>query len=154
MEYVLYEGIPKEEHVLQGIIDLHSKVFGNYPEIIEELNSKHRSLVLLAMEEASVVGYKLGFERKPNKFYSWLGGVDPNYRNKGIASELTKRQHYWCRENGYDSIRTHTKNKWREMLILNIRHGFDVIGTFTDDKGEPKLILEKKFTSFLLTEPK
>jgi hypothetical protein len=30
------------------------------------------------------------------------------------------------------------------MLILNIKHGFDVIGTYTDEKGEPKIILEKR----------
>jgi hypothetical protein len=29
------------------------------------------------------------------------------------------------------------------MLIVNIKHGFDVIGTYTDDKGEPKVILQK-----------
>ena len=30
------------------------------------------------------------------------------------------------------------------MLILNLKHGFDIIGTYTDDFGEPKIILEKK----------
>lgn len=59
-------------------------------------------------------------------------------------SELMRRQHEWCRSHGYRVIRTHTKNKWRDMLILNIRHGFDVIGTYTDEKGEPKIILEKR----------
>jgi hypothetical protein len=29
------------------------------------------------------------------------------------------------------------------MLLLDIHEGFDVIGTFTDDEGEPKIILEK-----------
>ncbi|HEY8343405.1 MAG TPA: GNAT family N-acetyltransferase [Calditerricola sp.] len=45
------------------------------------------------------------------------------YRRRGIATELMKRQHAWCRRHGYQTIRTHTKNKWREMLILNLRHG-------------------------------
>ncbi|WP_274519618.1 hypothetical protein [Caenibacillus caldisaponilyticus] len=39
---------------------------------------------------------------------------------------------------------TQTKNKWRAMLLLNLRHGFDIIGTFTDEKGEPKFILQKR----------
>ena len=30
------------------------------------------------------------------------------------------------------------------MLVLNIENGFDVIGTYTDDSGEPKIIFEKK----------
>ncbi|MBO8157289.1 MAG: hypothetical protein H0Z32_12600 [Bacillaceae bacterium] len=33
--------------------------------------------------------------------------------------------------------------KWKGMLILNLKHGFDVIGTYTDEKGEPKIILRK-----------
>ncbi|GMB08267.1 hypothetical protein B1no1_09770 [Thermolongibacillus altinsuensis] len=45
---------------------------------------------------------------------------------------------------GTKFVRTKTKNKWRNMLILNIKHGFDVIGTYTDEKGEPKIILEKR----------
>lgn len=30
------------------------------------------------------------------------------------------------------------------MLILNLRHGFDTIGTYTDEKGEQKIILKKQ----------
>ena len=30
------------------------------------------------------------------------------------------------------------------MLLLNIKSGFDVIGTYTDGEGEPKIILEKR----------
>ena len=30
------------------------------------------------------------------------------------------------------------------MLILNIKEGFDVIDVYTDDKGESKILLEKK----------
>lgn len=29
------------------------------------------------------------------------------------------------------------------MIVLNLRQGFDIVGTFTDDRGEPKIILEK-----------
>jgi hypothetical protein len=33
------------------------------------------------------------------------------------------------------------------MLVLNLGHGFDVVGTFTDDKGEPKIIVDKRLSS-------
>jgi hypothetical protein len=32
----------------------------------------------------------------------------------------------------------------RDILILNLRHAFDVVGTYTDEKGEPKIFLEKR----------
>ena len=57
------------------------------------------------------------------------------------------RQHAWCREQGYSVVSTRTKNKWRNMLILNLRYGFDIIGTYTDDQGEPKIILTKTLES-------
>jgi predicted GNAT superfamily acetyltransferase len=108
------------------------------------MQTKTRLLTFVAKENERVVGFKLGYERKGKHFYSWLGGVDEAYRGQGIANELMKRQHEWCRENGFRTIRTHTKNKWKHMLILNLKHRFDVIGTYTDNRGEPKIILEKK----------
>lgn len=108
------------------------------------LFKKHRFLVLVAIHDQVVIGYKVGYEDRTHRFYSWVGGVDPEYRKQGIASELMRRQHVWCTLNGYSLIRTQTKNKWRNMLILNLRHGFDIVGTFTDEKGEPKIILEKR----------
>jgi len=32
------------------------------------------------------------------------------------------------------------------MIILNLRHGFDIIGAYTDEEGEPKLIQGKRLT--------
>jgi predicted GNAT superfamily acetyltransferase len=101
-------------------------------------------LILAAVNDnEAVVGYKIGYERKPGHYYSLLGGVHPDYRRQGIASRLMTLQHEWCKKKGYQSIQTKTKNKWRDMLILNLKHGFDIIGTYTDEKGEPKIILKK-----------
>lgn len=87
----------------------------------------------------------IGYQDRKTRFYSWLGGVYPEYRGQGIASELVVKQHAWCRSQGYSVVRTQTKNKWRNMLILNLRHGFDVVGTYTNEHREPKIILEKYF---------
>lgn len=134
--------------------DLHALIFSN-PDVSEaslkeRLHWNHGPFVQLAWGQnesgsEQLVGYKIGYLRKENHFYSWLGGVDPKWRGHGIAGELMKQQHHWCREQGYKSVRTHTKNQWRSMLILNLRHDFDIIGTLTDEFGEAKLILEKKF---------
>lgn len=98
--------------------------------------------VHLAFDSDAPVGFKLGYERKPGHFYSWLGGVLPNYRKAGIASALMQQQHDWCRANGYQTVRTQTYNQWRNMLILNLRHGFEVVGTIQGKHGL-MIILEK-----------
>ena len=100
----------------------------------------------LALAEGQVVGCKLGYERKPGHYYSWLGGVRPEFRGQRIATELMRRQHAWCREQGYRRIRTQTYNRWRAMLLLNLRHGFDIIGTVQGAHGLT-IVLEKDLTA-------
>lgn len=110
---------------------------------LKKAQSKPKLLFTVGLEKDVVVGYKIGYELESDSFYSWLGGVDENHRNKGVASKLMNQQHSYLQEKGYKTIQTKTKNKWRNMLILNIKNGFDVIGTYIDNSGEPKIVLEK-----------
>lgn len=145
-EYLTFQNLPVEEPYHSGLYRLHDSIFvgQDSSSIAVELAKKSSFLVLLAVDAGEVVGYTIGYEDRTGRFYSWLGGVDPRHRGRGIASELMRIQHAWCHEHGYKTIRTHSKNEWRDMLILNLRHGFDVIGTYTDGKGQPKIILEKR----------
>ena len=97
---------------------------------------------LATAADGQLIGCKLGYERKPGHYYSWLGGVLPAHRGQGVAAELMRRQHQWCREQGYQRVRTHTYNRWRSMLLLNLRHGFDIIGTVQGPHGLT-IVLEK-----------
>ncbi|MDU0370397.1 GNAT family N-acetyltransferase [Hymenobacter endophyticus] len=99
----------------------------------------------LAYENNQLVGCKLGYERKPGHYYSWLGGVHPDFRGRGIAAELMGQQHAWCAAQGYRRVRTQTYNRWRAMLLLNLRHGFDIIGTVQSSRGL-NIVLEKELT--------
>ncbi len=133
---------------LEKLMVLHDRVFGSGSNKLEvELDKKHNLHIAAAFLDDELIGYKIGYERKDKHFYSWLGGVDPRHRKKGIGQALLLEQHDWCTREGYHTIRTHTKNRFKNMLILNLKNGFDVIGTFTDQQGEPKIILEKKLTS-------
>ena len=122
---------------------LHEIIFKDSDTLVNKAQGKSKILFTLGLESDVVVGYKIGYELESDCFYSWLGGVDENHRNKGIASKLMNQQHLYLKEKGYKIVQTKTKNKWRNMLILNIKNGFDVIGTYTDSNGEPKIILEK-----------
>jgi hypothetical protein len=99
-------------------------------------------LLLLASVEGKCVGFKLGYELDQHCFYSWLGAVDAEFRDVGLASRLMLDQHAWCRAAGYKRIRTKTQNHFRPMLLLNIRSGFDIIGTENSEHGL-KVIMEK-----------
>jgi GNAT superfamily N-acetyltransferase len=79
-----------------------------------------------------------------DEYYSWRGAVSPEHRKSGIGSSLMVSQHSWCKDYGYKRIQTRTRNKWKEMLILNLRHGFFIAGTILDERERLKIILEKE----------
>jgi predicted GNAT superfamily acetyltransferase len=144
-DYLIFNSIPNAD-VLGGIIELHKDIFGTSDDLINKMASKPQLLVIAAMIGTKVIGYKIGYAIDNNKFYSWLGGVNTNYRKHGVASTLMEKQHQYLKENGYNVVQTKTMNKWRSMLVLNIKNGFDVIDTYVDEKGLHKIILEKKFS--------
>ncbi|WP_252189218.1 GNAT family N-acetyltransferase [Rossellomorea vietnamensis] len=143
IHYHQFRSLP-EDHIMNGMVTLHGSIFETSDDLIIKMANKPEILIDVAMEDSRVIGYKIGYELDPDTFYSWLGGVDPDYRKQGIAAELMKRQHQTLKELGFMVVQTKTMNKWRSMLILNIKNGFDVIDTYIDAKGLHKIILEKK----------
>jgi predicted GNAT superfamily acetyltransferase len=143
-QYRVYEERPPET-IAEQIRHLYETIFQTSAErMMEKLNKVESLLIIAAFKQDKVIGFKIGYESDSEEFYSWIGGVDPAYRKKGIGSTLMNMQHEWLKKRGYKIVTTQTKNKWRAMLILNLRHGFDIIGTYTDEKGEPKIILQKQ----------
>lgn len=131
----------------ENVISLLNKTFGDYFISKFEATIKNRSEILLvrASIENLFVGFKLGYTYNNERFYSWLGAVEPEFRGIGIGQGLLNLQHQWCLEKGFQIIETRTKNKWRDMLILNIRNGFEIVGSYTNKNGETKIIMEKHF---------
>ncbi|WP_428664719.1 GNAT family N-acetyltransferase [Runella sp.] len=131
--------------VLESVLTVHFQVFDGQErsELLREINETPHLLTIIAYENNKAIGYKMGYQRKVGHFYSWLGCVLPNYRGHGIASQLMTMQHDWCRANSYHTVRTMTYNKWRNMLILNLKHDFNIVGILADNTGAPKIILEK-----------
>jgi predicted GNAT superfamily acetyltransferase len=143
IDYSVIQSMPDGD-TLHGILEVHREVFGSGDDLIDKIKEKPQLLVTIAKQDGNVIGYKIGYELDRRTFYSWLGGVSPDYRKHGIASRLLVLQHQFLIKNGYHIVQTKTTNKWRAMLILNIKHGFDVMETYTDKKGRHKIVLEKK----------
>ena len=129
---------------LAGIIHaLESEIFKEpytKEKIRRESSVKPNLITLVASIHGEPAGYKVGYEMTSRLFYSWIGGVLLKYRGNGIARKLISHQHAIGKEQGYKIVRTHTENKYREMLLLNIRTGFDVVGVM-NDSTKPKSII-------------
>lgn len=98
---------------------------------LEELQLKAGTswLALIWQENKQNVGFKLGYKLDETCFYSWIGGVLPEYRGKGIAQKLLTYQEAWCKTQGYQSIRVKSTNLFRPMLTMLIKNEYNIIGT-------------------------
>jgi GNAT superfamily N-acetyltransferase len=101
-------------------------------------------LILIAYVNETPIGYKIGYAASETCFYSWIGGVLPAFRGHGIAAALMDAQHTWCHDKGYTHIKTKTLNRWREMLLLNLKKGFEITETFQGEDGQLRIVLVKK----------
>lgn len=141
-EYYIYEGLPEWTY-LERIVELHEAIFGDGEEMLNKLMKKEQVVVQVVVLNEKVIGYKIGYSIDEETFYSWIGGVDPAQRKKGFAQQLMNTQHSYLKANGYKLVQTKTMNKWRGMLLLNIKNGFDVVSTSTDENNRHKILLQK-----------
>lgn len=142
MDIQLFRGeIPRA--ILDGIQQVHRAVFDEANLKEEKLQHKVNLLAVVAVEEGVVSGFKLGYEQPEGVFYSWLGGVHPQFQQRGVAMKCMTAQHEWCKQQGYSRVRTYGRNERKAMLIVNLKAGFDIISTFTDAKGRHKIVFEK-----------
>lgn len=148
ISYSCQEGKPEKE-LLGSIRQLYAALFGQIDEIkfLSRIDQAKDLFTTMAWENARLAGFKMGYAKDAHTFYSWIGGVHNDFRKQGIAQQLMHQQHIWCGQKGFTTIQTKTMNRWKPMLILNLKNGFDITQTYTDSKGELKIILEKKITS-------
>lgn len=66
VNYQLFGSMPDRE-MLDGIIQLHQVIFGTSDDLINKMSRKPRLLVITAMIDKKVIGYKVGYEIENNK---------------------------------------------------------------------------------------
>ena len=122
-------------HIHEGKLDDAVMVSANVPEFDDPYEIPEYSkrlnitthLILTVYDDHNPIAFKIGYQRHPDgSFYSWMGGVLPNYRRKGIANNLADHQDIWAKKNGYNSIRMQTREKHIAMLALAINRGFQI----------------------------
>ena len=132
---------------LPAIVKLYNQIFRPARDV-ESLRrrylGRHNVLQMVARLGDRPVGFSLGFELKPDVFFSWFYGVLPEFRRQGIASQLMEAVHSWARLNEYESIRFECHNQHRPMLHLGIAVGYDIVGIRWDsDRNENLLLFQK-----------
>ncbi|MDZ7686979.1 MAG: GNAT family N-acetyltransferase [Gammaproteobacteria bacterium] len=98
--------------------------------------------VFVATDWRATGRLKAGYAATENRYYSWLGGVDPDYRGRGIAGELMAQQHAWLKQTDFKLVETHVAQANDAMVALNLKHGLRITGMFLK-RGEPNYIMQK-----------
>lgn len=117
---------------IEDVLAIDSKIseFEEY-NTLQKLNNRllnKTSLILIAKYNCELAGYKIGYDLTDTEFYSWLGGVLPDYRNLGIASKLREKQECWALNSGYSLISVKSMNRFSSMLHLLISSGYKISG--------------------------
>jgi ribosomal protein S18 acetylase RimI-like enzyme len=116
---------------LKGVVELDRVVFGlsRTPEEVEDKLRLQKAvhITIATITNGKLVGYGIGYEEK-GKYYLWSLAVLPEYRRKGIGSEIIEEQISFAKEKGYASFFVKTSNKWKEMVRLLLKKGFNIIG--------------------------
>ena len=135
---------------LPAIVKLYNQIFRPARDVESfrrRYLGRHNILQMVAAVDERPVGFSLGFELKPDVFFSWFYGVLPEFRRQGIASQLMDAVHSWAVQNDYESIRFECHNQHRPMLHLGIATGYDIVGIRWDpDRGANLLLFQKQLT--------
>lgn len=130
-------------HITTASIDAAAEFLSRIPEFKDSyppeeyrkrlLQNQH--LILLAYtEDGEACGCKVGYELSNTCFYSWMGGVMPQWRRHGVAELLAVAQEKWAQKQGYERIRFKTRNSCKAMLHFALSRGFNIVGVEPKDQ--------------------
>lgn len=144
MTYRIIEGIPSQ-NILETLVTTYAALFedARLDFFRDRIHTKTDLSVALCYDQTTLVGFKLGYRYNAHTFYSWVGGVLPSYRKRGIAQQLMELQHKAATQKGYQKIRTKSMNRFKPMMSLNLKNGFDIVSVYTNDSQQAKIVFEK-----------
>lgn len=113
-----------------------------------EKRLQNDAVILMAWYNGIPAGCKIGYNHFKNKvFYSWLGGVLPEFRRNGLAQQLQEKMELIAKDRGYEFIRFKTRNRFAAMISLGLKNGFRIIDFIPKENAmESRIILQKKLS--------
>ncbi|WP_445946764.1 GNAT family N-acetyltransferase [Shewanella sp.] len=95
-------------------------------QLLERLAHQKKCLILLALVDNQLAGFKIGYSLTERHFYSWLGAVIPTQRHLGLAKTMLAEQEAWAREQQFTCISVKTFNEFQPMLLMLVKNGYQI----------------------------
>lgn len=119
---------------LPEVVEVNHQIFGgmyawpSYPlEKYEERFRDSEPIIFTAEENGTILADCISYE-KDGKWYLWMLGVKKEYRGHGIARRLLEMTETYAREHLYRKISAKVYNVSKEMLLLLVNRGYEVVG--------------------------
>jgi len=134
-----------DETLIQELLKIYTTIFedADIDFFKDRFNENPKITSVLAYYKQELIGFKIGYLYNEDTFYSWVGGVLPNYRRQGIANKLAEQQELSAKTQGFKKLRTKSMNQYKPMMILNLKRRFDIVDIYTNAKGQTKIIFKK-----------
>ena len=147
INYITVAGFPNES-VHQDMINLYAEIFEDADiSFFKQRIVEHQKLLsVLAYSNNVLTGFKVGYPYDEIIFYSWIGGVLPKFRRQGIAKHMALLQEQHAIQNGYKRLKKKSMNRFKAMMITNLKNGFNITKVYTNTKGQTKIVFEKELT--------
>jgi len=144
IQYKTLLGCPVEV-IYHDMANLYSEIFEDADKkFFKERIDEHAKLYsVLAYRNKKLIGFKIGYPYNENTFYSWIGGVLPKFRQQGVAKHMAYLQEQWAVQNKFEILKTKSMNRFKEMIILNFKNGFEITKVYTNSRGQTKIVFEK-----------
>lgn len=142
--YKTIEGIPNKE-IQQQLLEVYQKIFedANPGFFLDRIESKQDLVCVLCYFSTKLIGFKIGYQYDSTTFYSWVGGVISRKRKQGIGKQLANLQQEKIIQKGYTKLRTKSMNRFKPMMILNLKNGFNIVQVYTNSLSQTKVVFEK-----------
>jgi GNAT superfamily N-acetyltransferase len=111
---------------------------------LDEKLAGRAPLYLAAVVDGRAAGFKIGYPLSETVFYSWLGGVAPEFRCAGVAAALLAHQERWAAAHGYREMQVKSMNRFPGMLRLLIKNGYRITGVEGSEPVEMKICFAKQ----------
>lgn len=137
------------EGAIQEVVDISLEIpeFDNpyNKEVYEQRLNGKIFLIAIAEINGQLAGFKVGYDKFGSKtFYTWMGGVLPDYRNAGVARALAKFQEQFAKNEGFETVLLKTRNRHKAMLHFALNSGFQIIEVESrPDVSENRILLKK-----------
>lgn len=137
-------GIPNAVQ-MESLLAVYQEIFEDADTsfFIDRLKNQPNVFSILVYKSNKLIGFKIGYPQAENVFYSWIGGVIIAFRKQGIGQQLIRLQENHARLSGFKTLKTKSINRFKSIMILNLKIGFNITKIYKNTKGQTKIVFEK-----------